>query len=119
MRWYVSQNGETSGPVDDSVVSEWTRGGQLGRGAFVRDEHGGQWTQIESSPFASLLGPAPAEPSATAPAQKNQPSTVAAIGGVFVALIACGAIASAFDLGDDANKPKVARHLPTILPVFP
>src|SRR5687767_8421793 len=54
MRWYVSRNGETVGPVEEAELADWARTGQLGGGAFIRDEAGGTWTPIEHSPFASL-----------------------------------------------------------------
>jgi len=55
MRWYVSRNGETVGPVEEHEVAEWVRGGM--RDASVRDEHGGAWMPVAASPFASILPP--------------------------------------------------------------
>lgn len=40
MRWYVSRDGQTSGPVEGEQVAAWARAGQLGPGTYVRDEAG-------------------------------------------------------------------------------
>ncbi len=53
MRWYVSRNGETRGPVDEAAVVEWIRGGMTD--AMVRDEAGGNWVALRDSPFAMLV----------------------------------------------------------------
>jgi hypothetical protein len=50
MRWYVSRNGETHGPLDEAQVVHWFRGGM--HDAMVRDEAGGPWTPILQSPIA-------------------------------------------------------------------
>jgi hypothetical protein len=50
MRWYVSKNGETTGPVEEAQIVEWVKAGL--RDAMVRDEAGGQWTALTQSPFA-------------------------------------------------------------------
>ncbi len=53
MRWFVSRNGQTSGPVDEAEVAAWVRGGMAD--ASVRDEMGGNWMPVAQSPFASLV----------------------------------------------------------------
>ncbi len=53
MRWYVSRNGETIGPVDDAQVATWIRGGMVD--GMIRDEQGGQWMPLASSPFRTLI----------------------------------------------------------------
>ena len=53
MRWYVSRGGETVGPVEESQVAEWVRGGMWD--AQLRGEHGGDWQPVHKSPFAGLL----------------------------------------------------------------
>lgn len=50
MRWYVSRNGETVGPVEESQVAQWVREGMVE--AHVQPESGGAWTPIGASPFA-------------------------------------------------------------------
>lgn len=50
MRWYVSRQGETVGPVEPAQVTEWVRGGMTD--AMVRDDAGGPWTAVLQSPFA-------------------------------------------------------------------
>lgn len=57
MRWYVSRNGETVGPVEEAQVVEWARVGLFG--AMLRDEAGGPWTPFEASPFARFVAPEP------------------------------------------------------------
>jgi len=53
MGWYVSRNGETSGPVDDAQIVKWIRAGM--RDASVRDEAGGGWLPLAKSPFARVV----------------------------------------------------------------
>jgi len=60
MRWYVSRNGETTGPVEGSAIAQWGSEGLIVPGMFVRDEAGGNWTPVEQSPFASLISGAAA-----------------------------------------------------------
>lgn len=60
MRWYVSRNGETVGPVEEAQVAEWVRGGM--HDAVVRDDAGGHWTPIAHSPFGAGLVPAQPTP---------------------------------------------------------
>lgn len=62
MRWYVSRQGETVGPVDEQTLVGWIRGGM--RDASIRDETGGEWMALEMSPFAKLLAGSPAGPKA-------------------------------------------------------
>ena len=63
MRWYVSRAGQTVGPVEESQLAEWVRGGMFD--AYVRDEAGGAWMPVAQSPFASLI---PAQPTYAPPA---------------------------------------------------
>jgi len=55
MRWYVSRNGETAGPTEGALLVELAREGKLHVGSFIRDEAGGNWMPIESSPFVTLV----------------------------------------------------------------
>src|SRR5690606_33849021 len=56
MRWYVSRNGETTGPVDGGKLAEWGRDGLIVPGMYVRDdEAGSNWMPVEQSPFAGLV----------------------------------------------------------------
>lgn len=52
MRWYVNRNGQTMGPVEEAELAEAVRKGFEGS---VRDEMGGQWMPVASSPFAALM----------------------------------------------------------------
>jgi hypothetical protein len=60
MRWYVSRNGETVGPVEEPQVVAWVQAGMWD--AMIRDEAGGQWVPISHSPFAPQWRPAPPAP---------------------------------------------------------
>lgn len=55
MRWYVSRNGETLGPVDEAEIRKWAQEGMVVPGMFFRDEAGSAWTPVEQSPFAALM----------------------------------------------------------------
>jgi len=59
MRWYVTTNGETVGPVEGEVVAAWAREGRLLPGTHVRDESASTWIPVELSPFASRPLPMP------------------------------------------------------------
>jgi len=67
MRWYISKNGETTGPHDEAVVREWAAKGRLGPEAFPRDEAASSWVPLAQTPFG--LAPPPA-------AQVAKPSPV-------------------------------------------
>lgn len=60
MKWYVTINGETIGPIQGETIIESAREGKLRAGAFVRDEAGGTWMPIEQSPFAAAVAAAAA-----------------------------------------------------------
>lgn len=57
MKWYVSQGGEVTGPMDATEVRRAIERGTLKPGVHVRDE-GGQWMPVEQSPFGTLFAPA-------------------------------------------------------------
>jgi hypothetical protein len=50
--WFVSERGETVGPWPEADVLTAIERGRFTIGAVVRDNAGGQWTPIGSSPFA-------------------------------------------------------------------
>ena len=52
MRWYITTNGETVGPIEGEIVAAWAREGRLMPGTYVRDEAGSAWMPVELSPFA-------------------------------------------------------------------
>jgi hypothetical protein len=56
LRWYVSRNGETVGPVEEDLVTAWVLNGMWD--GFVRNELGGPWIAIGESPFARYRVPA-------------------------------------------------------------
>jgi len=78
MRWYVSRNGESSGPVEEAQVAEWVRGGMVD--AMLRDEAGGNWMRVGQSPFAQLL---PATAGSTLIPWRNKKALIAYYCGVF------------------------------------
>lgn len=50
MRWYVSRNGETVGPVDEGTIVVWVRGGMTD--AQIQPETGGPWRHVMQAEFA-------------------------------------------------------------------
>ncbi len=56
MRWYVSRNGESSGPHEEAEVASWARDGQLA-GAMLRDEASPAWVPVEQTPFCGMTPP--------------------------------------------------------------
>lgn len=64
MDWYVSSNGETSGPHNEAMVREWVESGRIGPDAFLRDEAAAAWVPLAQTPFgARPASPARATPS--------------------------------------------------------
>lgn len=59
MRWFLSNGGDTVGPVDDATVRQWLAAGSIGPGTHIRDEQAAAWTIVAQSPFASFLPKAP------------------------------------------------------------
>lgn len=70
MQWYVSRNGESSGPIEEADIAAWIRSGQIGSETYVRDEHSQHWIPIGQSPFAPLFSQV-----ASAPASQPKPSS--------------------------------------------
>jgi hypothetical protein len=103
MRWYVSRNGETQGPIDEATVAQWVRAGM--RDASVRDDAGGNWTPIAQSPFAALA----ARP------QKSQ-STLGILGAVGGGLLIAVFGVRIFVFGSPST-PQVVVQGPAIAPV--
>lgn len=54
MRWYVSRNGETVGPVDENLVVYWIKN-YYATNLMVKDEFGSNWMVLKNSPFRGLL----------------------------------------------------------------
>jgi hypothetical protein len=112
MRWYVSRNGQTVGPVDEAEIRNWPPGSLIG--AHLRDEAGGAWTPAEHSPFAAYVLPPPVV------AQPVSDTT----GRALLVVLACGAmmfgscyyVANASGCGKD-HTPTRAREPepPTII----
>ncbi len=57
MRWYVSQNGRTSGPFSEERITMLLRWGKVSRSAYICDEQWSTWVSITRSAFAPLLSP--------------------------------------------------------------
>ena len=77
MRWYLSQGGNTTGPLDAATLKGWLASNN-GSGAYVRDESGGAWQPIQQSPFAAFV-----------PTQKARPAVSFAgplVAGIFLGL---------------------------------
>lgn len=54
MKWYISQNGETIGPIEEATVREWVSSREISADAFLRDEAATGWAQLAQTPFAAL-----------------------------------------------------------------
>lgn len=53
MRWYISRDGKTDGPLDEDDIVIMIKAGM--KEAMVRDEAGGQWTPLHASPFSKFV----------------------------------------------------------------
>ena len=62
MRWYVSQNGETSGPFTEQRIAMLVNWGKITSEAYLCDEKWACWVALKRSQFAPLLGELPEEP---------------------------------------------------------
>jgi hypothetical protein len=97
MRWYVSRNGETTGPVEEDQVAAWVRAGMVD--AQLRGEAGGPWMSVQQSPFAAFM-----------PAQR--PASAAPQAGTI--LVLCGALVVALLVGKSivdsgSSSPSISR----------
>jgi hypothetical protein len=58
MRWFITINGETHGPVDESVIRSWIRQKQVPPGSMVAPEGpNSTWVPVERSSFAHKPAP--------------------------------------------------------------
>ena len=55
MRWYVSRNGETVGPVEESQIHEWIRAGMSD--GHVRREDQAEWLPIGQMQLGASTAP--------------------------------------------------------------
>jgi uncharacterized protein DUF4339 len=63
MRWLVNSNGQTSGPMDDAMVTALIRAGQLGESSLLREESSESWMPLAQTPFVAVVAaPAPPQP---------------------------------------------------------
>ena len=79
MRWYVSFDGKTEGPLEEQAVAVLTSA--IGTRLVVADEHTHRWIPVSESPFAGSI----AEPPSAAITQTHKPSSNAA--GIVIATI--------------------------------
>ena len=61
MRWYVSQNGKTSGPFTEQRIAMLVNWGKISSEAYLCDEKWACWVMLRRSQFAPLLGDLPQE----------------------------------------------------------
>jgi GYF domain 2 len=64
MRWYVSENGKTSGPFSEQRIAMLVNWGKITSEAYLCDEKWACWVALSRSQFAPLLGELPQEPAA-------------------------------------------------------
>jgi hypothetical protein len=55
MRWYVSRNGETVGPVDWATLYEWGNRGWISPDMYLGAEGGNAWVPVEQTPVRALM----------------------------------------------------------------
>jgi hypothetical protein len=92
MRWYVSQNGRTTGPFDEERLAMLVHWGKISRDAFICDQQWSAWIAIRRSAFAPLL-PARTEDGATEVAEPL--GTKRALGLVALSVILAGLLMAA------------------------
>ncbi len=91
MRWYVSQNGKTTGPFDEERLAMLVHWGKISRDAFICDQQWSAWIAIRRSAFAPLL-PAAAD----GPTEAAEPlGTKRALGLVALSVILAGLLMAA------------------------
>lgn len=52
MRWLINSKGQTSGPMDESMVQTLVDAGQISPDALMRGETALQWVPLSRTPFA-------------------------------------------------------------------
>ena len=92
MRWYVSQNGKTTGPFDEERLAMLVHWGKISRDAFICDQQWSAWIAIRRSAFAPLLPVRAAD----GPTDVAEPlSTKRALGLVALSVIVAGLLMAA------------------------
>jgi hypothetical protein len=98
MRWYVSRNGETTGPHEEAVVRDWAAAGQIGPEAFLRDEAASAWVPLAQTPFGSFRQPAVVVPKQESGGRfllRLVLISVLAFAGLVAVVVVLGAVSSA------------------------
>ncbi|MBA2724259.1 MAG: DUF4339 domain-containing protein [Methylibium sp.] len=52
MRWFLSKNGQITGPTDEAVIATWRNQGQIQPGTSACEEGGTQWIPFERTRLA-------------------------------------------------------------------
>lgn len=94
MRWYVSQNGKTTGPFDEERLAMLVHWGKISRDAFICDQQWSAWIAIRRSAFAPLL-PIPATDGAPEAAEPVELGTKRALGLMAFSVILAGLLMAA------------------------
>lgn len=97
MRWYLSNNGQISGPVDEVVVAAWRDQGQIRPGTTACREGDSTWVPFEQTPLAV---------NATQAAARRSGNTILMILVPLAALVLCAGLLA-------VRKPK-AKAAPTV-----
>jgi len=79
MRWYVSQNGKTSGPFDEQRLEQLVHWGKVSSKAFICDSQWSAWIAIKRSAFAAALPPQSPESQAASHSARMVLGMVAAL----------------------------------------
>ncbi|MGE0324086.1 MAG: DUF4339 domain-containing protein [Polyangiaceae bacterium] len=72
MRWYVSVDGQPTGPYEEEQIVDLVRSGRPD--LYIRGEGGGAWLSIQQSPFAGYAPPPPSLNPMYSQAQPAQPA---------------------------------------------
>ena len=93
MRWYVSQNGKTTGPFDEERLAMLVHWGKISRDAFICDQQWSAWIAIRRSAFAPHLPDRADGPSAAS--EPVELGTKRALGLVALSVILAGLVMAA------------------------
>jgi hypothetical protein len=113
MRWYVSNNGESSGPHAEATVAEWARANELG-GAMLRDEAASAWVPLAQTPFAALV---PTTARIAAPVAPPKPAASDVSPAAKIGFVVVGSLFVTYYFvtrGD--NKPSASAEIPVAVP---
>jgi len=112
MKWYVSEDGKTSGPFTEQRIEMLVNWGKVSSEAYLCDDQWSCWVSITRSHFAPMLAARRAEQAGEVDASGTQPSgaslhppagsSVHRLALVLLIMLTAAAFALAFFLSPDA-----------------